>query len=67
MCKVCSVGYAVAGLAVATTSGGSVATESNVNPADYSSMRDTVKAITIPTIEQPKWLKEQLAKEMAAT
>ncbi len=37
-----------------------------VSPADYSSMRETVNAITLPDIEQPEWLKKQLAQEAAA-
>lgn len=35
------------------------------NPADYSSMRETVKKIQLPEIEQPEWLKAQLAAEAA--
>lgn len=39
---------------------------SDINPADYSSMRETIKQVTLPTIEQPEWLKQQLAAEAAA-
>ena len=37
------------------------------SPTDYSSVRETVRAITLPDIEQPEWLKKQLAQEAAAS
>jgi hypothetical protein len=69
MCFVCSVGYVAAGAVVLATS--SVITipsraQTAIDPADYSSMRSTIGGITKPTIEQPDWLKQQLAAEAAA-
>ena len=43
-----------------------VPTQSAINPADYSSLRESLKEVTLPTIEQPQWLKDQLAAEAAA-
>lgn len=65
MCIVCTVGYVAAGVAVLASSVG-VATPSSVNPDDFSDMRTTLKEIALPTIEQPEWLKQQLAAEAAA-
>lgn len=37
-----------------------------VEPGDYSSMRESIKTITLPKLEQPSWLQKQLANEVAA-
>lgn len=66
MCFVCSVGYAAAGAAVLATSTTVSSAPSSIDPADYSAMRQTVSQITLPAIEQPDWLKQQLAAEAAA-
>lgn len=66
MCMVCSVGYGAAAGAVALAS--SSAPVSNViDPSDYSTMRQTVKKVSLPKIDQPAWLKKQLAAEEAAS
>lgn len=36
------------------------------DPAKYTDLRATIKEVATPTIEQPKWLKKQLAEEAAA-
>ena len=60
----CSIGYgATAGVMMLASSSVPAATN---NPADYSSMRQTLKEIQLPEIEQPEWLKKQLAAEAAA-
>lgn len=66
MCFVCSVGYTTAGVVVLATSTVATPVTNDINPADYSSMREAVKSVTLPTIEQPEWLKTQLAAEAAA-
>ena len=68
MCLVCTVGYVAAGaVALATTSVPMVSSAPTaVNPAEYSSLRETITKVTVPTIEQPEWLKQQLATEAAA-
>lgn len=38
----------------------------SVDPAEYSTLRQTVAQVATPTIEQPEWLKQQLAAEAAA-
>lgn len=38
----------------------------DIDPAGFSGMRETLKAVTLPTIDQPEWLKQQLAAEAAA-
>ncbi len=43
-----------------------VQAEGAANPADYSTMRETIVAIKLPDIPQPDWLKQQLAAEAAA-
>lgn len=43
-----------------------VSTSADINPADYSDMRETLKQVSLATIDQPAWLKEQLAAEAAA-
>ena len=48
-----------------TTSG--VAPVQTINAADYSSMRQVVQSVVLPTIEQPDWLKKQIASEAAAS
>lgn len=42
------------------------ATEQTINPADYSPMRQTIGQIILPAIDQPDWLKKQLADEAVA-
>ena len=37
-----------------------------LQPADYSSMRQTVAKVKLPTVAQPTWLKKQIAAEAAA-
>lgn len=49
---------------LATSSG--VAPPVAVDPADYSGFRDTIATVAAPTIEQPEWLKQQLAADAAA-
>lgn len=68
MCLVCTVGYMAAGAAVLATSSASLSSSntSTINPADYSGFRETITSLTQPTIEQPEWLKQQLAAEAAA-
>lgn len=41
------------------------AAQSTINPADYSPMRATIQKVTLPAIDQPDWLKKQLADEAA--
>ncbi len=53
-------------LGLFATSTTSVTVGSTVNPADYSAMRETIKQISLPKIDQPKWLKDQIAAEVAA-
>jgi len=64
---ICSVGYAstaaVVAIAASTTN---VAKTADVDPAQYSTLRQTVATMSLPTIDQPQWLKEQLAAEAAA-
>lgn len=58
----CSIGYgATAGVMMLASS----ATTVTNNPANYSSMRETLKEIQLPEIKQPEWLKKQLAAEAA--
>ena len=38
----------------------------DIDPAAYSDMRATVSQVSLPVIEQPQWLKDQLAAEAAA-
>lgn len=66
MCMVCSVGYGATAGAIALASS-SAPVASSVDPADYSSLRETIKEIQLPDIEQPAWLKKQLAQEAAAS
>lgn len=66
MCLVCTVGYVAAGAAVLASSTTVVPAQSTIDPADYSSLRESLKEVTLPTIEQPQWLKDQLAAEAAA-
>ncbi len=64
MCMGCSIGYgATAGVMMLASS---VSSTASINPADYSTMRQTLKGVTLPEIEQPAWLKKQLAAEAAA-
>jgi len=59
----CSIGYGVtAGVMMLASSSTAIATN---NPADYSFMRETLKQVQLPEIEQPEWLKKQLAAEAA--
>jgi len=62
------VGYSAVGavMVAAMAALSSSATTQDINPADYSSMRETVSKVTLPDIPQPDWLKEQLAAEAAA-
>jgi hypothetical protein len=63
---VCSVGYTAAGATALLATASVPITETSVNPADYSSFRQTVtKMAAAPTIEQPEWLAQQLAAEAA--
>ena len=55
-----------AGAAVLASSTVVVPAQSTIDPADYSSLRESLKEVTLPTIEQPQWLKDQLAVEAAA-
>lgn len=68
MCLVCTVGYVTAGAVVLATASVPAATSTStaVNPAEYSGLRETITKVTLPTIEQPEWLKQQLAAEAAA-
>lgn len=52
---------ALASLATATTPA-----QMTFRPADFSPMRQTVSEIALPDIEQPAWLKKQLAAERAS-
>ncbi len=66
MCLVCSVGYVTAGAAVALASStAGVSKGTDVNPADFSELRQTLKQVSLATIDQPQWLKDQLAAEAA--
>jgi len=57
------IGYgATAGMMMLATSSTAAAVN---NPADYSTMRETLKQVQLPEIEQPEWLKKQLAAEAA--
>ena len=67
MCLVCSMGYMAAGVAVLASSTVPVTQSGTaINPADYSGLRDSLAQVTAPAIEQPQWLKDQLAAEAAA-
>lgn len=66
MCLVCTVGYVAAGAAVLASSTTVVPAQSTIDPADYSSLRESLKEVTLTTIEQPQWLKDQLEAEAAA-
>lgn len=67
MCLVCSVGYMTTGAVVAlSASSTSVLKTADIDPAAYSDMRATVSQVSLPVIEQPQWLKDQLAAEAAA-
>jgi hypothetical protein len=55
----------VAALCVLGSGTSLVSAEQAVNPADYSSMRETVAKVTLPDIPQPDWLKQQLVAEAA--
>lgn len=64
MCMGCSIGYgATAGVMMLASSTATVSTA--INPADYSIMRETLKEVQLPRIDQPAWLKKQLAEEEA--
>ena len=65
MCKVCSVGYAAASFGLLATSTTTISTPT-IDTTDYSSMGETIKQIKLPKIDQPKWLKDQIAAEAAA-
>lgn len=65
MCFVCSVGYAAAGVAVLASSP-TPPSSTSIDPADYSDLRSTLQSVTVPTIEQPEWLKQEIAAEAAA-
>jgi hypothetical protein len=55
-----------AGAAALLATSSTPAGDTTVDPADYSSFRQAVTKIATPTIEQPEWLKQQLAQEAAA-
>jgi hypothetical protein len=56
-----------AGAAVLASSTTSVVpTATAIDPAGFSALRETAKQISLPTIDQPQWLKDQLATEAAA-
>ena len=60
------IGGALTALSVIFLCSGLVsAVPPTVDPADYSSMRESVKSVTLPDIERPDWLKQQLAAEAA--
>lgn len=65
MCMACSIGYGAASLAVVTTAA-QVSSGSLVDPAEYSNMRQAIKSVTLPEIQQPTWLKKELAKREEA-
>lgn len=56
----------IVGAVLLSTSSMAVAQPATPAPSDYSSLRDTLKTVTLPTIEQPEWLTQQLAQEAAA-
>lgn len=62
MCLVCIAGYGSASFATLATS---MSPSISLQPADFSSMRQTIAQITLPEIEQPEWLKGQIAAESA--
>lgn len=66
MCLVCSVGYAATSFATLVNPIAPVVETPTINPADYSTMSATIKQITLPSFDQPKWLKDQLAAEALA-
>jgi hypothetical protein len=66
MCMACSVGYGVTAGAIALASS-TAAPLPSIDPANYSSLRQTIKNISLPDIDQPAWLKKQLSQEVAAT
>ncbi len=55
-----------AGAAVLATSSTVVTPSEGIDPAKYTSIRETMAVISVPKIEQPEWLKQQLAAEAAA-
>lgn len=59
----CSIGYGATASVMMLAS--STTTTSVINPADYSSMRESLKEIQLPELDQPAWLKKQLAQEEA--
>lgn len=67
MRRVCAIIFFLAIGMIMLVSGSVSAAEQTINPADYSTMRETIKKIKLPTIDNPEWLKKQLASEAAAT
>lgn len=65
MCLICSVGYTATSVAMVASST-TAPVGPAVDPAMYTSFRQIVTTVTLPTIEQPEWLKQQLAAEAAA-
>jgi hypothetical protein len=62
------VGSMVIGVALlAATTVNAAKTPDSIDPAKYSELRATISKISAPTIEQPEWLKQQLAAEAAAS
>lgn len=56
----CVAVFAVLGVAT------NAVAQPDINPAAYSSLRESLKEVALPTIDQPQWLKDQLASEAAA-
>ena len=61
MCLLCSIGYGSVGIATLATA--TLPGETLFRPIDFSNMQSTVAEISLPEIEQPTWLKKQLAAE----
>lgn len=61
MCLLCTVGYGSTGIVMPMSTSVSPA----VNLSDYSSVQEVVASITLPDVEQPKWLKDQITAEEA--
>ncbi len=66
MRSILRVGYVVIGVALVAASSVNAAKMDAINPAEYSGLRATISKLGVPTIEQPEWLKQQLAAEAAA-
>ena len=62
MCFGCTIKYGVVGVGLLSNTSTVLP---NLTIQDYSAVRATVSTITLPELEQPAWLKEQVRQEKA--